>query len=180
MAAFYSKWRSCVFAFVLAFALAAGSAAKWPDPERLAPEIRAFARADSALPPPAGAIVCVGSSSIRMWHPTLAHDLAPLTVVPRGFGGSTMQDLLHYLGPLVLTARPRAVLLYEGDNDLLEGASPSEIAALLDTVVTGSAARCRERACTCCRSSRARRAARCGRAPSRRMHGFAKPAHGIR
>jgi len=137
MAAFYSKRRSGVFfAFVLAFALATLGAAKWPDPERLAPEIRAFARADSALPPPAGAVVCVGSSSIRMWHPTLARDLAPLTVVPRGFGGSTMEDLERYLEPLVLAVRPRAVLLYEGDNDLLEGVSPGEIAAVLDTILT--------------------------------------------
>jgi lysophospholipase L1-like esterase len=44
-------------------------------------------------------------------------DLAPLTVVPRGFGGSTMEDALYWIERLTVPYKPRAVLLYEGDND---------------------------------------------------------------
>ncbi len=51
-------------------------------------------------------MVCVGSSSIRMWHGQIADDLAPLTVIPRGFGGSNMNDLLHYVDELAI-ARSR-------------------------------------------------------------------------
>jgi lysophospholipase L1-like esterase len=40
-----------------------------------------------------------------------------LTVIPRGFGGSIMHDLLYYLDRVVLAYKPRAVLIYEGDND---------------------------------------------------------------
>ena len=127
-------------ALAVAAALAAPSAwsafGRWPDPARLAGEIAAFARADSVAPPPAGAIVFAGSSSIRIWHPRLAADFAPLTVLGRGFGGSTMRDLATYLEPLVLAPRPRAVVLYEGDNDLLEGVSPAVIRAVFDSTVT--------------------------------------------
>ena len=104
----------------------------YPDPARLAAEVAAFAAADSVAPPPVGAVVGVGSSSMRFWHPTIAADLAPLVVVPRGFGGSTMLDLLHYAQPLVLACRPRLILLYEGDNDIDVGVPPAEVRAVFD------------------------------------------------
>ena len=107
----------------------------YPDPGRLAAEVAAFAAADSLAPPPTGAVVCVGSSSMRFWHDTIAADLAPLTVVPRGFGGSTMFDLLHFAQPLVLACRPRVILLYEGDNDIDFGVAPAEVRATFDRFV---------------------------------------------
>ena len=48
----------------------------------------------------------------------MREDLAPLTVIPRGFGGSTMHDLLHYVNRIVVPYRPRAIVVYEGDNDM--------------------------------------------------------------
>ncbi len=110
-------------------------AAPWPDPRRLESEIVAFERADSISPPPRGAIVAVGSSSIRFWHDRIHGDLAPSAIVPRGFGGSTMRDVLHYLDRLVLRCRPHAVLLYEGDNDINDGVSAEELRATFDTLV---------------------------------------------
>lgn len=98
-------------------------------------EIRKFEAMDKTNPPPAGAIVCTGSSSMRMWHPTIAKDLAPLTVIPRGFGGSTMHDLLAYADRIILPYRPRAVVLYEGDNDIGQGIAPAKIAATFGELV---------------------------------------------
>jgi lysophospholipase L1-like esterase len=125
---------------VAAMGLATGPAhaenGRWPDPARLSAEVAAFAHADSVAPPPAGAVLFAGSSSIRMWHPRLARDMAPLTVVPRGFGGSTMRDLLLDLDPLVIAPHPRAVVLYEGDNDLVEGLAPGTIFAVFDSLIT--------------------------------------------
>jgi lysophospholipase L1-like esterase len=67
----------------------------------------------------------------------LEQDLAPLTVIPRGFGGSTMQDVEHFLDRLVLPYSPRAVVLYEGDNDTgAYGVPPAEIAGRLESIVS--------------------------------------------
>jgi lysophospholipase L1-like esterase len=55
--------------------------------------------------------------------------MAPLAVVNRGFGGSTMADALKYAGRIVIPCRPRTVLVYEGDNDINRGASPEQVAA---------------------------------------------------
>jgi lysophospholipase L1-like esterase len=80
-------------------------------------EIAAFEAADRAEPPPERPIVFVGSSSIRLWD-TLAEDMAPLPVLNRGFGGSQLAHVVHFAERAVLRYRPRAVVLYAGDNDL--------------------------------------------------------------
>ena len=106
------------------------------DPTRFESAIQAFEAEDRAMMPPEGAIVVTGSSSIRRWHPTLQQDLAPLTVIPRGFGGSTMQDVEHFLDRIVLPYKPRAVVIYEGDNDTGRyGVPPAEIAGRLEAIV---------------------------------------------
>lgn len=87
------------------------------DPARWEEAMRAYAALDAASPPPAYAIVFTGSSSIVLWK-TIHEDMAPLTVISRGFGGSTMRDAVYWLDTLVLKYRPRAVVLYEGDNDI--------------------------------------------------------------
>ena len=87
-------------------------AQRWEEP------ISAFEAQDQANFPPTGAIVFNGSSSIYFWHEHLAEDMAPLTVIPRGFGGSTLLDALYYLDRIVLPYQPRAIVLYEGDNDI--------------------------------------------------------------
>lgn len=124
---------------VLAAGWLAGAAvvvgAEYGDPAVFADELGRLEAGDGGRAVPAGAIVCAGSSSMRLWHPTLARDLAPLTVIPRGFGGSTMNDALHYLDRLVLRYRPRAVLLYEGDNDIAQGIAPERVADGFRTLV---------------------------------------------
>ena len=111
-------------AVVLLWAIGQQSAAaqQYPDPNRFEADIARFERQDQQQRPPTGAIVLTGSSSIARWNSQAAAALAPLTVIPRGFGGSVMHDLLHYLDRVVLTYKPRAVLIYEGDNDT--GAKP--------------------------------------------------------
>lgn len=98
-----------------------------PDPTRFAIAISSFEAADLRDSPPAGAIVCTGSSSMRMWHPRIHADLPGLTLIPRGFGGSHYTDVIHYVEVLILKHKPRAVLLYEGDNDAAYGKSPQRI-----------------------------------------------------
>jgi lysophospholipase L1-like esterase len=79
--------------------------------------IRRFERLDRARPPRPGGIVFTGSSTIRFWK-SLESDMAPLSVVNRGFGGSLVRHLTHYFARLVLPHAPRALVIYSGDNDL--------------------------------------------------------------
>ena len=123
---------------VAAVAVATPAAAQTEtiDPTRFEEAIQAFEAEDRAMMPPEGAIVVTGSSSIRRWHPTLKQDLAPLTVIPRGFGGSTMEDVEYFLDRIVIKYKPRAVVIYEGDNDTGRyRVRPAEIAHRLQTIV---------------------------------------------
>lgn len=87
------------------------------DPTRFEDTIKAFEAQDRMQPPPKGAIVLTGSSSIARWNDQAVAALAPLTVIPRGFGGSIMADVLHYIDRVAIAYQPRAILIYEGDND---------------------------------------------------------------
>ena len=98
------------------------STPQYSDPLRLESEILKFEQDDRMDRPPEGAIVLTGSSSIRLWNDQAKVALAPLTVIPRGFGSSYMHDLLYYLDRVAIVYKPRAILIYEGDNDT--GANP--------------------------------------------------------
>ena len=89
------------------------------DPEFFADEIAHFAVTDRDHPAPERPIVFVGSSSIRFWN-TLQKDMAPLPVLNRGFGGAQLSHVIHFVDRTVIRYRPRAVVLYAGDNDLDE------------------------------------------------------------
>ena len=88
-----------------------------PDPLRFEETISEWEGQDALAAPPANAIVITGSSSITLWNSEMVEDLAPLTVIPRGFGGSEMSDVLHYIDRIAIAYEPRAIVIYEGDND---------------------------------------------------------------
>ena len=67
------------------------------DPTRFEDTILAFEAQDKTSRPAEGAILLTGSSSIARWNDQAEAALAPLSVIPRGFGGSVMADVLHYL-----------------------------------------------------------------------------------
>ncbi|MFH2051477.1 MAG: SGNH/GDSL hydrolase family protein [bacterium] len=107
----------------------------YPDPTRFEGDVAAFEAEDALAFPPSGAWLYIGSSSMRMWHETIAKDLAPLVVIPRGFGGSTMLDVLYFAGRIVLPYRPSDILLYEGDNDIDFGVPPEQVSDVFGAFV---------------------------------------------
>ena len=62
-------------------------------------------------------VLFVGSSSIRLWR-TLADDMSPLTIIQHGFGGATINDVVHFSDRLINAFNPRAVVIFAGTNDV--------------------------------------------------------------
>jgi lysophospholipase L1-like esterase len=87
------------------------------DPDAWEWAIARFEAEDRRNPPPRGAVVFTGSSSITLWD-TLARDMAPLTVINRGFGGSRIDQVARYVDRIVIPYAPRAVVLFAGTNDI--------------------------------------------------------------
>lgn len=80
-------------------------------------DIQAFKKLDSIQMPPQHAILFVGSSSFTKW--TDLHQYFPsYPVINRGFGGSTLLDVLMYADAVILPYQPKQIVIYCGENDL--------------------------------------------------------------
>jgi lysophospholipase L1-like esterase len=97
-------------------------------PEKWAADIDKFTVADAAQPPAPGGVVFIGSSSIRFWN-SLAIDFPGVAALNRGFGGSELADSVFYADRIVISYKPRAVVVYAGENDLNAGKSPETVLA---------------------------------------------------
>ena len=108
---------------------AAHDFAKWEK------EIAAYEHHDATNPPPKGAFLFIGSSTIGRWK-TLAQDFPEQRVINRGFGGSEIVDSTHFAERIIFPYAPRMVLLRAGGNDLWAGGSPEQIFADFRDFVT--------------------------------------------
>jgi lysophospholipase L1-like esterase len=97
------------------------------EPKDWEPAIRAFESHDKESPPPEKPILFLGSSSTRMWD--LKKSFPDFSTLNRGFGGSELSDTLRYFDRIVLPYRPRAILLYAGDNDIAIGETAAQVVA---------------------------------------------------
>lgn len=93
---------------------------------RFKDSVDAFVLSDMRHAPVQGGILFVGSSTIRFWE-NLGEQFKDLPIVRRGFGGSRMADCTRYVDELVIANRPKMVVVYAGDNDLNEGATPQDV-----------------------------------------------------
>lgn len=85
-------------------------------------EIDAFAELDKRKFPVEIDALFVGSSSIRGWR-SVAEDFAAFKVLNRGFGGAHLEDVIFYSGRIVFPYKPKLIVLYAGENDLVAGKS---------------------------------------------------------
>jgi lysophospholipase L1-like esterase len=119
-----------VFVAVAVFISGCASAPKQtPRPHNFArweKEIAAYE--DVTNPPPKGAIVFTGSSTIRLWK-TLAADFPGHEVINRGFGGSEIIDVAHFADRIIVPYQPSMVVLRAGGNDLWAGKTPEQVFA---------------------------------------------------
>lgn len=79
-------------------------------------EIRAFKIQDSLHKPPQNAILFVGSSSFRKWTDVQSY-FPGYTIINRGFGGSTLPDVIRYANDIIFPYHPKQIVIYCGEND---------------------------------------------------------------
>ncbi|MEP4078483.1 GDSL-type esterase/lipase family protein [Haloferula sp.] len=96
-----------------------------PDPARFAKDIDRFDTQDEKSSPEKGGIVFSGSSSIRLLD--IPEVFPGLTALNRGFGGSEISDLNHYLERCLLRYEPSLVIFFCGTNDLWKKKSPDQV-----------------------------------------------------
>jgi hypothetical protein len=114
-----------------------------PAADRWEITIAAFEAEDKLAPPPKDAVVFIGSSSIRLWD--LKKSFPDLVALNRGFGGSQMSDAVKYARRIFTPYKPRLIVLYEGDNDLNAGKSPTQVAADFEEFLKSCGPNCSRR-----------------------------------
>ena len=80
-------------------------------------DIQAFKHQDSVEAPPQHSILFVGSSSFTKW--TDVQNYFPgYTIINRGFGGSSLPDVIRYENDVIFKYKPKQIVMYCGENDL--------------------------------------------------------------
>jgi len=115
-----------IFTLVLCIALA-GLARAQPKIDRFESQIINFEKEDQANGYKPEAVLFTGSSSIRRWT-TLVEDMAPIPVINRGFGGSTIPEVLYYADRIIFPHKPKIIAFYCGENDLANDESKAKLA----------------------------------------------------
>ena len=79
-------------------------------------------------------VLFYGSSSFTLWG-DMQRYFPGVTLANHGFGGSTLEDCVEYFDTLVTAFSPRAIVLYAGDNDLANGATPEAVLQHLERFI---------------------------------------------
>jgi hypothetical protein len=107
-----------------------------PEVKAWEPEIQKFESLDRTENYAGDAIMFAGSSSIRLWS-TLANDMAPYTVIQRGYGGAKLSDFAVYAGRIFVPHKCRALVMFIA-NDITgsdKDKSPEEVKKLFLNVL---------------------------------------------
>lgn len=89
-----------------------------------ADEIQSFKHQDSLKFPEAQGILFVGSSSFRKWT-DIQNYFPGYKIINRGFGGSSIPDLLTYADDIIFPYQAKQIVIYCGENDLAASDSVS-------------------------------------------------------
>jgi lysophospholipase L1-like esterase len=80
-------------------------------------EIQAFKKQDSLNPPAKDKVLFVGSSSFTMWK-DVQNYFSGYKIINRGFGGSSLPDVIRYVDDVIILYQPKQIVIYCGENDL--------------------------------------------------------------
>jgi lysophospholipase L1-like esterase len=80
-------------------------------------DIHSFKKQDSAVFPPKQAILFVGSSSFTKWKDVQSY-FPDYPIINRGFGGSSLPDVIHFANDIIVPYQPKQVVIYCGENDI--------------------------------------------------------------
>lgn len=112
--------------YILAFVLllANGSSAFSQQKFPFQAQIEAFLKQDSLEFPPKNAILLVGSSSFTNWKDVQEY-FPEHKIINRGFGGSSLPDVIRYAPNIIYPYKPAQILIYCGENDFPSGTNTS-------------------------------------------------------
>ena len=88
-------------------------------------DIQKFKQQDSIAFPGTGKILFVGSSSFTNWK-DVQNYFPGYPIINRGFGGSSLPDVIRYEKDIIFPYNPKQIFIYCGENDIAG-----------DTTVTG-------------------------------------------
>ncbi|MDQ7948832.1 MAG: GDSL-type esterase/lipase family protein [Pedobacter sp.] len=112
-------------------------AAKAQKADPFLPEIKNFKKQDSLQFPPKNAVLFIGSSTFTKWKDAQKY-FPGHVIVNRGFGGSSLPNVIDHVGDVVFPYAPKQVVIYCGENDFGGGASVDEVVSrakkLIDTI----------------------------------------------
>ena len=80
-------------------------------------EIEVFKKMDSLSSPPKNSILFVGSSSFKNWK-DINNYFPGLPIINRGFGGSSLTDLIFFNQETIIKYKPKQIYIYCGENDI--------------------------------------------------------------
>lgn len=80
-------------------------------------DIQDFKKQDSIHFSGTNKILFVGSSSFTMWKDVQEY-FPSYKIINRGFGGSSLPDLIRYREDVILKYKPKQIIIYCGENDL--------------------------------------------------------------
>src|SRR5215210_929625 len=98
--------KTTLIKFLAAFFLLKASFAAAQEQPPFRSEIQAFKKQDSLAQQPTNAILFVGSSSFRLWK-DVQQAFPAHTIVNRGFGGSSLPDVIRYADDIIFPYKPK-------------------------------------------------------------------------
>jgi len=85
--------------------------------QSFAAEIAAFKKQDSIAAPAKKQILFVGSSSFTKWK-DVQNYFPAYPILNRGFGGSSLPDVIRYEKDIIFPYQPKQIVIYCGENDV--------------------------------------------------------------